>query len=203
MSVDQNQSLSDSYRLRPQVVAGDRSSLWGFTEALRPYLKQVVRSHLDGKLSEKFDESDVVQAALTRAIENIGQFHGDTEEEWKAWLAAICQNESRNAIRHWLRQRRNAAMEQGLSDPVKLAGDDTGASGQLNRQEIVDKVLLGISELTEDQQLLIQWRHFEDLSHDEIAQRLGVSVEAARKRWQSTLVQLKKRLNQLGGDPSN
>lgn len=197
-----SQSLSESFRLSGSVLADDQTSLWGFTEALRPYLKEVVRSQLHGRLPRKFDASDVVQSALAKAVENLAQFEGDSEEEWKAWLAKICQNESKNAIRHWLRQRRNSAREQEMSDPAGLVAEQTSASGHLNRQEVADQVLMGISQLDDEQQLLIQWRHFEDLSHQEIAERLGISVEASKKRWQTTLVKLKTQLRQIEIDRS-
>ena len=62
--MDQAHSLSESLQLKAQVIAGDKTSIWSFTEALRPYLKQVVRSQLRGKLTEKFDESLVLLSQL-------------------------------------------------------------------------------------------------------------------------------------------
>jgi len=196
----EDQALSDSFRLMFQVSTGDPSSYWRFTQKLRPYLKQVVRSQLQGKFPRKIDESDVVQAALIRAVQSIDKFEGESKLEWKAWLSVICQNESRNAIRFWLRHRRDVNAEQELIHSGSLIGNNTSIGVQFDKQNRIDKMLHGISKLDKDQQLLVQWRHFDDLSHKEIAVKLGVSVEAARKRWQSTIIKLKKILVEVDGD---
>ena len=194
--LDSSQSFSDSRRIAIQLGMGDQSSLWRFTEVLRPYLKQVIRSQLKGKLPEKFDESDVVQSALTQAVRCIDQFHGHSEEEWKAWLAEICRNESKNAIRHWLSRRRDVKIEKALDHPEGLPSPSQ-TTDEIERQENTRKIMQGIESLNEDQQRLVRLRHFDNLPHKEVARELGITEEAARRRWFLTLKKLKEIVNKL------
>jgi len=194
--MDPSRPISDSHRIVLERQPGDQSSLWRLTETLRPYFKQVVRNQLNGRLPEKFDESDVVQSALARAVSKVDQFDGQTEVEWKAWLAAICRNETNNAVRHWFQQRRNVVVENGLSDPAELADAEAPANGKVAQIETTAQVLQAIERLPEEQQRLIQLRHFENRSHREIAEMLDISVVATRQRWHATLVKLKNVLSQ-------
>ena len=186
-------SIDESLRLARQLRVGDESSRWKLTQSLREQLKGLVRSQLRGRYSEKFDESDVVQAALVRAVRNICSFTGNTTVQFRAWLSQICRNETRNAIRHWQQQRRDATCEElFLDNATSSNGQDPNE--RLKRAEQVEALRQAIERLKPTQQALIQLRHFEDLSHHDIALKLGISVDAARQRWISTLRALKREM---------
>ncbi len=191
-------SLSESHQIAQARLSGELNgtSRWQLTETLRPYFKQIVRNQLGGNLSNKLDESDIVQAALVRAVDCLGEFEGKSEGEWKAWLAVICRNETKNAARYWRQQKRNVALEQGLSQPALLADQGTGVSGQFAKNQLTVQIFAAIDKLPIEQQQLIQWRNFEDLSHKEIAARLNITEATARQRWHATLLKLKNLMKQ-------
>ena len=60
------------------------------------------------------------------------------------------------------------------------------------RRERAAKLMATIEALPEEQQKLIRWRHFENLPHRVIAERLGISEAAVRQRWKSALEKLNK-----------
>lgn len=182
----------ESQRLLRQARDGDDSALWRLSEQLRPYLKGIVRRNLGPDLVSKVDDSDVVQQSMIRAVNKFSDFRGATVAEWQAWLIAIAQNEARNTVRFWHQQRRDAFRERP-NDSQKRSdarADQSTPSQIVVRRERAAQLMSAIAQLNEDQQQLITWRHFENLSHQEIANRLGISEAAVRQRWKSVLDKL-------------
>lgn len=196
-TLETGQSLSDeSQSLLVQARSGDDSALWQLTEQLRPYLKAVVRRAVSPQLASKVDDSDIVQQALVRAVGKFAEFDGQNVEQWQAWLVTIAQNEARNAIRFWHQHRRTTLREmpQTQGPPGEIPADQSTPSQIAMRRERAARLMRKIQDLPEDQQQLITWRHFDNLSHKEIAERLGISEDATRHRWKSVLDRLSRLL---------
>ncbi len=104
-------SPDESAHLLRAAQNGDDSALWRLTEQMRPYLKAVVGRSVGQGFRGKFDDSDVVQQSLARAVSRFGEFEGKTVEQWQAWLVAITSNEAKNSLRYWRQQRRDAGRE--------------------------------------------------------------------------------------------
>ncbi len=64
------------------------------------------------------------------------------------------------------------------------------------RRERAARLLALIETLEESEQQLITWRHFDNLSHREIAERLGLQEAAVRQRWRAVLQKLNRRWEQ-------
>ena len=165
---------------------GDDSALWRITEQFRPYLKALVRRNLGPQLAGKVDDSDIVQQSMIRAVNKFGDFDGAHLAQWQAWLVTIVQNETRNTMRFWHQQRRDAKLEnappQDSQNNWDPSGSDSTPSAIAMRRERAAKLVATIQQLPKDQQQLIHWRHFENLPHKEIAQRLGINEATARQR---------------------
>lgn len=175
---------------------GDDSSLWRLTQSIRPYLKGVVRKVLQDGVTEKLDESDVVQQVMATAVQKFDQFQGSSLEEWQAWLIVIARNEARNAARFWGQQRRDAHAERRLDTPAarELREDASSPSNNLIRREHAAEVLAALDRLKDDDANILRWRHFDGLTHGEIALRFGISEAAARQRWKTALDRLRKQI---------
>ena len=187
---------SESQVLFNQARAGDDSSLWSLTEQFRPYLKALVRRNIGGHLAGKVDDSDIVQQSLIRAVNKFNEFEGAHVAQWQAWLVAIVKNETRNTVRYWHQQRRDAMLERnpvnGSSPHWDPEAQNSTPSRIAIRRERAARLMETIGQLSKDQQDLIHWRHFENLPHQEIARRLGITEAAARQRWKSVLEKLNK-----------
>ncbi len=178
---------------------GDDSALWRLTEQMRPYLKAVVGRSVGQGYRGKFDDSDVVQQSLARAVSRFGEFEGKTVEQWQAWLVAITSNEAKNSLRYWRQQRRDAQRELPQSPSavgLPLADVQATPSQILMRRERAARLLALIETLEKSDQQLITWRHFDNLSHREIAERLGLQEATVRQRWRSVLQKLNRRWEQ-------
>lgn len=177
------------------VLQGDSSAIGRLTQALRPYLKTVVRNELGREnLVGVEDESDIVQQALAQATAGLSGFRGQTLSEWSAWLAAIARNEARKSRRYWQADRRSVR-KQVTGTPELLeneAGELTSPSSAASRDEEMVRLTQALAGLPEAQRQLIHWRQNENLSHAEIAKRLDISVETSRQRCKSAMDALRR-----------
>ena len=84
-------------------------------ERYRAYLGLLARLHLDPRLASKLAPSDVVQATLLKAYQNLDQFRGD-DAELAGWLRRILTNTLADAARAFGGGKRNVALERSLED---------------------------------------------------------------------------------------
>lgn len=187
------------------VLQGDTSAIGRLTQALRPYLKTVIRNELGGeKVAGVDDESDIVQQALTQATAGLSSFRGQSLSDWSAWLAAIARNEARKSRRYWQAERRSFR-KQVTGAPELLeneAGELTSPSSAASHDEEMARLTQALAGLPEAQRQLIHWRQNENLSHAEIASKLGISVENSRQRCKSAMDALRRAWAILDNPPN-
>lgn len=185
--------------------AGDVEGLFAAADTLRPYLRAVAAAVLRGRLHGKADASDVVQQGLLTSVERIDQFRGESPEEWQRWLVAIVRNEARNLLRYWHQDKRRAtkenpvvgsrAVRDGAEGPSqRLPGAAPSPSRRVAARQEASKMLRVLDALPAEQRTLLTMRHFEGLSHAEIAKRLGKSPDAVRQAWVRALRSLRRRV---------
>jgi len=166
--------------------SGDRNAVGRLLARIGPRLHSAVLS-----AGVPPDEAeDAVQEAFARALAHWRDARSD--EERAGWLAAI----ARNVAVDWRRRRdRERAHRRDLEDLASDGaaggdGDDapvTGASGAS-----------AIPGLAADASALLALRYRDGLTGREIAARLGLTLEAAKKRLQraraDALARLRRRL---------
>ncbi len=163
-------------------------------QLLRLYLKQVIRQELNSSRRHvSDDDSDLVQQALVRAVENLSGFRGNSLDEWKAWLAAIVRNQARASRRFWQADRRSAARQVDAPDAIDgKAAEHSTPSAALIRGEHAAQLQTALAALSESQRQLIRWRQDDGLSYAEIAERLMIGVDAARQRCKAAMDALRQ-----------
>lgn len=187
------ESLSDSHALLPAAITGDPAALGGLSQRLRPFLKEVVRRELASvQVGPESDYSDVVQQTLMRAITGISEFRGRTLEEWRGWLAAIARNEAKAVQRNSRAGRRDRRRNVPLNSEILPAATTESPSTALHQEELRQRLSMTIEQLSEDQQQLIRWRQEDQLSHAEIAERLGIKIDTARQRCKAAMDALRR-----------
>jgi RNA polymerase sigma-70 factor (ECF subfamily) len=80
-----------------------------------------------------------------------------------------------------------------------LAGHDTRPSDAAIRAELRSRVQVALDSMSSLEREVLALRHFEQLSRAEIAQELGISEEAAGKRYMRALDRIKHILGQGPG----
>jgi RNA polymerase sigma-70 factor (ECF subfamily) len=179
-------------------------------ERQRDYLRLVARLHLDPRLRGKLDPSDAVQQTLLKAHENLGQFRGQGEAEFIAWLRRILANTMTDALRQFGRDKRDVAREESLEAAVEESGRSFQAlfaappsspSQQAMRHEDLLRLARALEELPEDQRAVVELHHLQGRSVADIAGDLGRTESAVAGLLRRGLKKLRALLHaELGGD---
>ena len=205
MGGEGEQSLSGALE---EARKGDISGLWRASDDVRPYLRAVAAGILRERLAGKVDVSDVVQQGMLAGVERFDQFRGTTRGEWQKWLVVIVRNEARNLLRYWHQDRRHIAKEDAVAGSRAVKSADAGdaeekaaprlpartptASKQMVMRQEASRMLEGLGRLPAEQQQILTLRHFDGLSHKEIAGRMGKSEAAVRQMWVRALKRLRE-----------
>jgi RNA polymerase sigma-70 factor (ECF subfamily) len=166
-------------------VEGLRAGAAEAYETLINRYQQPVYSLIYRLMNDPIDTSDVVQEVFLKVFRNIGAFRG--QSSLKTWIYRIAVNEAHNHRRWFSRHRRQEvgleAQEEGalcyrdsLSDrgrsPFELA------SGQ-ETMSLIEEALSGLKPVFRTAVVL---RDVEDLSYEEIAHILQVSLGTVKSR---------------------
>jgi RNA polymerase sigma-70 factor (ECF subfamily) len=158
-------------------------------ESYREYLRLLARLNLGRLLRSKIDPSDVVQETMLRAHRHAPQFRGSTRPEWEAFLRRILASTLADAARHYMRDKRDAALERSLEAELEassgrleswLTDHEASPSEQVRRQELLAKLAESLARLPEAQRTALELRylHQPPCSLADIAMDLGRTEKA-------------------------
>jgi len=177
------------------ILAGERDK---FHDLIRPYERQVYLTALT-LLKSETEAEDVAQEAILRAYRKLGSFRGDAK--FSTWLIAITLNEARTRLRDGKR-----SMLDSLDDHDADEGDYTPAAltdwrevplEALERREIRALMQQAIAELPHTFREVVVLRDMEELSVQQTAEALGISVSLVKVRLHRARLLLQKKLAPL------
>jgi RNA polymerase sigma-70 factor (ECF subfamily) len=171
--------------LMARLSAGDRDALAPLVERHHRRLYRIALSYL----RQPEDALDVVQEAFVKAFQNAGRWDGSAEAG--PWLARIAVNLS---IDRWRRNKRRlqtfTAMPTGDHEAA-LGGCDPGPDLGVAGRERRERVVRALGVLPERQRAVVVLRHYQDLSLEEIAQTLGISIGTVKSSLHRALARLR------------
>jgi RNA polymerase sigma-70 factor (ECF subfamily) len=137
-------------------------------------------------LGSAADARDAAQETFTRAIGHLRDF--DSRSSFRTWLFAITANH----IRDLLRRRKQLPLDSATEESLPaLALPET----PVIRREDRDRVLAAVDRLPFDLKIVVTLQFQQDLSSREIAEALGISINAVRIRIYRALSALRKDLS--------
>lgn len=188
--------------------AGSPEALGQLFEAQRNYLLAVSNGTLPGMLCGKLGASDVVQETFLTAQRRFGEFRGSSIEELRAWLRGVLQFKVAEWTRHYCgTEMRAVSRETQLPGPSgetssavvpEPAAEGPTPSQHAARAEDAEALRSALDRLPEQYRQVILWRQWDELPFEEIATRLGKSVDAARMTWWRALERLQSELDEPG-----
>jgi RNA polymerase sigma-70 factor (ECF subfamily) len=173
-----------------EARAGSREALGEALEACRGYLLLIAREELDAELRTKGSASDLVQETFLDAHKDFGHFHGNSEDELRAWLRKLLLNNLANFRRRYQQTDkrklgREVALPAGSSADRagELAADLSSPSARAMKAERAEALWRALERLPDDYRQVILLRYEEGQSFEEIARVMQRSENAVRKLW--------------------
>ncbi len=147
-------------------------------------------------LQNEADAEDAAQEAFLKAFRNLGKFRA--ESKFSTWLISIALNEARSK----LRQKKARKMESldsgsevdGQVSPAILRDWHEVPSEALERMEVRRLIQLAIADLPGIYREIFLLRDVEELSMNESAEALGISIAAVKVRLHRARIMLQKTL---------
>ena len=139
-------------------------------------------------LNNKQDAEEVTQDAFIRAHRALENFRGDAS--FSTWLYQIATNLAHNRYWYWFRRKRDQSIsldqpqcEDGslTLENVMPCADENPAEAVVT-QEFVDRVSACMQYLNDKHKEVLILRNVKNLTYDEIAQQLEISVGTVKSR---------------------
>ena len=173
--------LANETELVEAARGGDAEA---FTTLVNQYDRNIYRLALN-ITGNPDDAEDVLQETFLKAYANLGRFKGDSR--FYTWLVRIGVNEALMKLR-----KRKADRTVSLDEPVET-GDEESIPRELAdwgenpeqryaRQELQDILAAALAELGPGFRIVVYLRDVEDLSTEETAEMLNLSVPAVKSR---------------------
>lgn len=182
----------DEHALVAAARSGDAAA---FEELVNRYERKILRLtwNITGN---REDAEDAMQEAFLKSYSHLPEFHGDSR--FYTWLVRIAANEALMK----LRKRRPGEVSidepvQGEDDIMPRELDDWGPTPeQRYAQEELRNILdEAVEKLDPDFRVVFVLRDIEELSTEEAAKLLAISVPAVKSRLLRARLKLRQRLN--------
>lgn len=164
--------------------SGDQSA---FDEMVSRYWDRIY-SMVHQLLRNTQDAEEVTQDAFIRAHRGLVNFRGDSA--FSTWLYQIATNLARNRYWYWWRRKRDKTIS--FDQPIGIDGEGTLADiipAEVETpdditvtQEFVDRIGQAMEKLGAKHREILILRNIKNLSYEEIAEILGISVGTVKSR---------------------
>jgi RNA polymerase sigma-70 factor (ECF subfamily) len=174
-----------------QACRGDREAYW---RLVQPHLRAVL-SIARTILTNSADAEEVAEEAVLRARSNIQGFRGQVK--FSTWLIQITINEARNRLRQDRRQELSQELDERQTDngnayvPKDFTEWREIPSAALERKGVRDALQQALAALPQDRREVFTLRDVANLSIDEIAQVLGLTVRNVKTRLLAARLQMR------------
>ncbi|MDT8435728.1 MAG: sigma-70 family RNA polymerase sigma factor [Gemmatimonadota bacterium] len=169
-------------RLLERACAGDRGAMGELYAAHAGRVFSVVRR----LVGDDHAAEDVAHDAWLRAFDRLGTFRGDAA--FGTWMHRLAVNTALNALR---RSGRRPEVEQGAPAPAQRSPGD----GAMLTQRVLERA---IDRLPEGYRRVLVLHDVEGWTHEEIAQRLGVTVGTSKSQLHKARARMRDLLEPAG-----
>lgn len=139
-------------------------------------------------LRNREDAEEITQDTFIRAQKGLENFRG--EAAFSTWLYQIATNLSHNRYWYWWRRRRDASVsldyrwgeDQSISLEEMLPADGETPGQAAVTKEFVQRVSEGMKKLSPKHREILTLRNINNLSYEDIAAELKISVGTVKSR---------------------
>jgi RNA polymerase sigma-70 factor (ECF subfamily) len=182
----------DEAQIIASILAGNTHQ---FHDLIRPYERSVYVMALS-LLHNEADAEDATQEAFLKAFRKLAHFRG--EAKFSTWLISIVLNEARSRLRSGKTMKMESLDEppegQGHVTPALLRDWREIPSEALERKEVRSLLQQAVTDLPLIYREVFLLRDVEELSVNESAYALGITVASVKVRLHRARIMLQKRL---------
>lgn len=170
-----------------------------FEEVVRLYWDRIYARVLQ-LLKNPQDAEEVTQDAFMRAHRGLENFRGDSS--FSTWLFQIATNLAHNRYWYWWRRKRDVSvsLDQSLTDGSDatlvdvLPSEDESPEDETLTNELTRRVEECLPMLSRKHQEILALRIKKNMSYEEIAQKLEISVGTVKSRIARARESLREKL---------
>jgi RNA polymerase sigma-70 factor, ECF subfamily len=177
------------------VAAAQAGDISAFETLVGRYERKIFR--LTQNITQnREDAEDAMQEAFLKAFEHLQEFQGNSR--FYTWLVRIAVNQALMKLRK--RRPNQVSLDEDIDtgeETIPREVEDWGPSPEDRyEQRELSGILNGvISELDPSFRIVFQLRDIEELSTEETAEMLGLSVPAVKSRLLRARLKLRQKLN--------
>jgi RNA polymerase sigma-70 factor, ECF subfamily len=182
-----------------QLVAKAREGdLAAFNELVQRYDRKIFRLAKHITQNDE-DAEDVLQETFLKAFEHLGDFQG--QSKFYTWIVRIAVNESLMKLR-----KRKSDRTVPLDEPVDTGEDqvvreiavwEDNPEQKYSREEMANILEEAVDTLRPAFRTVFVLRDIEELSTEETAEALGISIPAVKSRLLRARLQLREKLTRF------
>jgi RNA polymerase sigma-70 factor (ECF subfamily) len=187
-----SQTLVDESALVAQAREGDAGA---YNQLVQRYQSKIFRlaQHIT---QNREDAEDVLQETFLKAFEHLDQFQGNSK--FYTWVVRIAVNQALMKLRR-RKNDKSVSLDETIDtgeDTVvrEIAAWDEDPEEKLSREELGEILDTAINSLEAPYRSVFVLRDIEELSTEETAEALGLSVPAVKSRLLRARLQLREKL---------
>jgi RNA polymerase sigma-70 factor (ECF subfamily) len=177
------------------VAAAKAGDISAFETLVGRYERKIFRL-AQNITQNKEDAEDVMQEAFLKAYEHLGEFQGNSR--FYTWLVRIAVNQALMKLRK--RRPNQVSLDEEVDTGEELMPrevEDWGPSPEerYKQSELGGILSSTITELDPSFRIVFQLRDIEEMSTEETAEALGLSIPAVKSRLLRARLKLRQKLN--------
>jgi RNA polymerase sigma-70 factor, ECF subfamily len=189
---------SGSFDEAPLVARAKAGDMSAFSELVKHYDRRVFR--MAKQITQNDDDAeDVLQETFLKAYTHLDDFQGNSK--FYTWLVRIAVNEALMKLR-----KRRSSRTVPLDEPIDTGEDevvreiavwDENPEQQYSRDELSSILEEAIESLKPAYRTVFILRDIEEMSIEETAEALNLSISAVKSRLLRARLQLREKLTRL------
>jgi RNA polymerase sigma-70 factor (ECF subfamily) len=195
-------SSAIEHRQEAGLIARLRAQELGAFEELVAQFERPVYSLCFRLLGDAEEARDAAQETFLKVYRGLARFRG--EAGLKTWIYRIAINQAMNQQRWWRRRHRDETVSLDLSRPgsdtslgSSLAGTSRSPEQLAIASEREHRIIKALDEVKQEYRVALILREIEELSYEEIAEALAISIGTVKSRIARGRDELRRKVKEL------
>lgn len=174
----------------------DPSAIGDLLAIIRPVVEMMLARKIRGGKNHPFFE-DIIQDVLMVVWRNLrGELGEPVRGPLIPWLGSVVHRTMLNAVDK-KRRKRPGSLEKIMKEPENRLSIDMDVEGEVDRDDAMSKAIDSLSQMDRE---ILKLYYFEDMTHEQIGQKLGIPIGTSKRRLSDAKQRLKVALEKFGID---